>query len=134
MFAMDDRGAYWLDTGTPEAFLRAQLDIIDGRYRGEGTDTAVAVDGCAKVAATATVDRSLLGPGVVVADAAEVVGSVVMAGARIGRKATVRDSIVGPDARIGAGAHVTELSVLGQGATVAADEITHGARIPEEDA
>src|SRR5205807_204584 len=68
LFAMDDRGAYWLDTGTPEAFLRAQLDIIDGRYRGEGTDTAVAVDGCAKVAATATVDRSVLGPGDVVDD------------------------------------------------------------------
>src|SRR4051794_38589769 len=35
LFALDDGGAYWLDTGTPEAYLQAQLDIIDGRYRGE---------------------------------------------------------------------------------------------------
>ena len=31
LFAAPDGGVYWLDTGTPETYLRAQLDLIDGR-------------------------------------------------------------------------------------------------------
>ncbi len=33
LYAMTD-GAYWLDTGTPEAYLKAHRDLLDGR-RGE---------------------------------------------------------------------------------------------------
>src|SRR6202035_2711874 len=33
LFALAD-DAYWLDTGTPEAYLRAHLDLLDGS-RGE---------------------------------------------------------------------------------------------------
>jgi mannose-1-phosphate guanylyltransferase len=133
LFAMDDGGAYWLDAGTHEALLRVQLDIVDGRYRGVGTDTALAVDGCARVANTAKIERSVLGPGVVVDDDAEVCGSVVMSGARIKSGAHVRDSIIGPSVEIGAGAKVSDLTVLGEGAAVAPGETARALRRPLEE-
>ena len=39
LFALDDGDAYWLDTGTPEAYLQAQLDLIDGRIEATGPPT-----------------------------------------------------------------------------------------------
>jgi len=132
LFALDDGGAYWLDTGTPEAYLRAQLDIVDGRYRGEGTADAVPVDPCAVIAETATVVRSVIGPKTVVDAGARVSGSVVMAGAHIGRDAVVRDSIIGPNTEVGAGASVEDLSILGDNVSIAVGDIVRGARLPRE--
>ena len=35
LFARDDGGAYWIDTGTPAQYLTAMLDLIDGEpWRG----------------------------------------------------------------------------------------------------
>jgi mannose-1-phosphate guanylyltransferase len=133
LFAMDDGGAYWLDTGTPRAYLQAQLDIIDGRYRGEGTDAAVAVDPCAQIADGATVVRSVIGPKAVVEAGADVSGSVVMTGAHIGSKARVHDSIVGPGAVVGSGASVEDLSILGENETIGSGETVRAARVPGED-
>jgi mannose-1-phosphate guanylyltransferase len=133
LFALDDGGAYWLDTGTPQAYLQAQLDIIDGRYRGDGTAAAVAVDPCAVVASGATVTRSVIGPKAVVDGGADVFGSVVMAGAHIGPDARVRDSIIGPGADIGAGASVEDLSILGENVAIAPGETVRAVRLPQED-
>ena len=132
LFAQDDGGAYWLDTGTPEAYLRAQLDIIDGRYRGEGTADAVAVDPCSTIAATATVVRSVVGPKAAVDAGAHVSGSVVMAGARVGPNAKVRDSIIGPRAEVGEGASVEDLSILGDNVAIGAGDCLRAARLPRE--
>jgi len=133
LYALGDGGAYWLDTGTPEAYLQAQLDIIDGRYRGEGTANAVAVDPCASIARGATVVRSVIGPRASVDAGAHVSGSVVMAGARVGTNARGRDSIIGPGADIGVGASVENLSIIGDNVSVAAGEIARAARLPRED-
>jgi mannose-1-phosphate guanylyltransferase len=132
LFARDDGGAYWLDTGTPEAYLRAQLDIIDGRYQGEGTADANPIDPCAVIADGATVIRSAIGPKAVVDAGAEVSASVVMAGAHIGPGARVCDSIIGPDADVGRGASVEDLSILGENVSIAAGEAVRAARLPEE--
>jgi len=132
LFALDDGGAYWLDTGTPEAYLRAQLDIVDGRYHGEGTADAVAVDSCALIAETAEVDRSVIGPKTVIDAGARVSGSVIMAGAHIGRDAVVRDSVIGRNTKIGASASVEDLSILGDNVSITAGESVRGARLPKE--
>ena len=99
--------AYWIDTGTPVTYLRANLDTL-----ADGVSSVV--DEGATIAASAVVERS-----------------VVLAGARIGENAVVQDSIVGPGASVGASAHVSDHSVLGTGAVVAEGEHLSGQCRPE---
>ncbi|MEY2434190.1 MAG: mannose-phosphate guanylyltransferase [Acidimicrobiaceae bacterium] len=133
LFAMADGGVYWLDTGTPETYLAAQLDLIEGRRAVPPGITLAVTDPSAEVASTATVRSSVLGPNVRVGDDAEIVESVVHRGAKIGAKARVRRSIVGADASIGEGATLESLSVVGEGQTVGAGLGLQGARVPSND-
>jgi mannose-1-phosphate guanylyltransferase len=110
--------AYWMDLGTPEKYLQAHADLLDGKVRGVTYEapwiaaTAV-VDPSAKVGRWAAVGaEARLG-----ADA-DVDGSVIHPGAAVGPAAVVRSTIVGPGAHVGAGARV-EGCVLGAGARVA---------------
>ena len=90
LFAMatDD---YWIDTGRPEPYLRANLDMIDGVRRDL---SAPGVEPGADVHATALVEHSLVSSGAVIAPGASVHDSVVLASAVIHEGALVRDSIV----------------------------------------
>lgn len=106
--------AYWIDAGTPAAYLQAQLDLMGG-VRGEPES---GVDPSAEVHPTADVVRSVLGPGSEVGEGSKVVESVVMAGAQVGPGSTLDRALVGPGAVIGEGCSVTELSVIGAGAQV----------------
>jgi NDP-sugar pyrophosphorylase family protein len=130
LFAAPDGGVYWLDAGTPEAYLQAQLDLIDGRRALPSAASVTALHPSAVVSASASVRSSVLGPGVRVGDHAEVVNSVVQRGATIGAKARVRGSIIGVGASIGEGATLEDLSVVGDGETVAAGADLQGARVP----
>ncbi len=100
--------AYWIDAGTPATYLKAQLDIIDG-VRG-AAEPAVAEG--AQVDATATVEHSVVMPGVVVEAGAQVRDSALLAGARIGEGAVVEGSIVGPGAVVEAGQELAPTTVL----------------------
>jgi mannose-1-phosphate guanylyltransferase len=90
LFAMatDD---YWIDTGRPEPYLRANLDMIDGVRRDL---SAPGVESGAVVHPTALVEHSLVSSGAVIAPGASVHDSVVLASAVIHEGALVRDSIV----------------------------------------
>jgi mannose-1-phosphate guanylyltransferase len=118
---------YWLDLGTPEAYLQAHVDALDGRiaeYRGVARPYLAAG---ARVEAGAVVGpHVVMGPGAVVAVGAEVDRSVLHEGATVAGEARVTSSILGPGAVVGAGAEVRG-SVLAEGA-VAAD----GARLDGE--
>ena len=120
---------YWADTGTPEAYLDVQLDLMDG-VRGPARS---GVDDAAEVHTGAMVRRSVIGPGAVVAEGARVCDSVVMAGSNIGEGAVVDGSLVGRDASIGSDAQVLGFSVVGHGAVVAVGERLDGDRRPEQD-
>jgi mannose-1-phosphate guanylyltransferase len=104
LYALAD-GAYWIDVGTPERYLQANLDLNGGRGW---------IDDDATVAADATVRDS-----------------VVLAGAVIEAGATVVRSIVGAGSTIGAGAEITDLSVVGGGATVDAGARLAGVKVPD---
>jgi NDP-sugar pyrophosphorylase family protein len=123
LFALAGEG-YWLDTGTPEQYLRANLDVIDG-LRG---DIPRSVHG--SVADDADVQRSVVGPGAIVASGATVVDSVVMSGADVGAGAEIRYSIVGRGAVIGAGARLTDVSVIGDDQRVESGRVLSGERVP----
>jgi mannose-1-phosphate guanylyltransferase len=120
-WATDD---YWIDTGRPDLYLQANLDLLDGRRRHDRADAVaagVAVDGTARVV------RSTIADGATVRADASVVDSVVLAGAVIDVGASVVSSVVMGE--IGRGAEVRDL-VLGAGAAVAPGERVDGERRP----
>jgi mannose-1-phosphate guanylyltransferase len=110
--------AYWLDLGTPEKYLKANADLLDGavvggpRYRAPHVDAAAAVHPDARlgrhvvVAAGATVEAD-----------ADVDDSVLLEGSRVERGAEVRGSILGPRSSVGAGARVNG-AVLAEGGRI----------------
>ena len=125
LFAVDSE-VYWIDAGTPAAYLQANLDLIDGTRAGEpGIADNASVD------PSASVERSVVGDGAVVGPNAVVRNSVVMAGATLGAGARVVDSIVGLDASIGAGAVVDSGSVVGHRVDIAAGTTLSGGTSPD---
>jgi mannose-1-phosphate guanylyltransferase len=116
---------YWIDTGRPDLYLAANLDMLLGL---RSHDTCTAVEHGADVADGATVHESLISAGAMVADGAKVVRSIVLDGAVVGRGATVTDSSV--MGRIEPGATVTGC-VIGAGAVVAAGEDLVAVRRPD---
>lgn len=94
--------AYWIDVGTPETYVQANVDIAGGAF----------VDPSAEVDATAVI-----------------IDSVVLGRATIGKRARIERSIVGPGAVIGDNAVVSDYSVIGPGASVAANVAVAGSRV-----
>lgn len=133
---------YWLDTGTPEAYLQANFDLLSGRrtptpvagarplgpgvwvlgsptVEGEVRSPSLVSYG-AEVRAGASVRCAVVGAGAVVEAGARVEESVLLPGAVVGPGAVVRRSIIGRNARVGRGATLSATSVLGEGACVEA--------------
>jgi mannose-1-phosphate guanylyltransferase len=112
---------YWLDLGTPAAFVRGSADLVTGVAP---TAALPGPTGSSLVLAGAVVDPgatltggSTIGRDVTVGAGAVVDGAVVFQGARIGDGARVTRSVVGVGATIGAGA-VLEDAVVGDGAVI----------------
>ena len=108
--------SYWLDVGTPAAYVQASVDIVTGvvespAYDGVPIDPTAVVDPTAKV-----IDGAALGPAVQVGAGAVVAASVVQRGVQIGAGATVTRSAIGTDAVITAGSTVTD-AVIADNAT-----------------
>jgi mannose-1-phosphate guanylyltransferase len=111
-------GAYWLDIGTPEKYLQAHFDILEGRVDGERYPAPFVAVG-ADVDLRAHLGRwVVVGEGAVVGPDAQVDDSVLHPGAVVEAGARVLRSILGPRARVAAGATVTG-SALAEGAWVA---------------
>lgn len=116
---------YWIDTGQPDLYLQANLDVVSGLRKN---DQAVAVHADAVVHPTAVIKDSLVGPGATVGHNAVVRRSVVLPNAEIGDGATVTDSMV--MGRVGASA-VVQGCVIGATGVVAAGEHVHDERRPQ---
>ena len=117
--------AYWLDAGTPAAYLRAHADLLDGTRAGPPAPGATTVAPGVWVLGSPTVEGdvgpySLIGAGAVIAAGARVASSVVGAGSVVEKGAVVERSLLLPGARVGGGASVTG-SILGRNAVVAED-------------
>lgn len=148
--------AYWIDAGTPDKYLQAQLDLLDGTRstgpsgrgpadgasllaRGFWAQGPVTVEGevrppallgaGAAVASGAVVERSVLGPDARVLPHARVTRSALLWGATVCTGAVVEDSILGEDAVVGDHACVAGLSVVGGRARVAPGQQLEAARI-----
>ena len=119
LFALVDE-SYWLDTGTPEAYLRVHSDVLSDRRPITATpapSNGSWVHSSAVVDPTATIKGATIDRGCRVGANAIVEDSVLLPDATVEEGAVVRGSIVGPGAIVGRGAH------LGPTCVVGADEV-----------
>jgi len=101
---------YWMDIGTPERYLQASWDILEGRVvtRVEPTAPSVLIDPGAEVDGGATVGpRAVVGPSCRVEAGAQVVESVLLDGCSVGENARVVGSILAPGAEVAVGGELS---------------------------
>jgi len=125
--------AYWLDVGTPQAFVRGSCDLVLGQLPGPavpGPPGPSLLLADATVAADADVSGgTTVGVGASVGAGATVFGSVLFDGAAVGEGAVVRDSIVGRGAIIAPGAALHD-AVIGDEAYIGTgNELARGIRV-----
>jgi mannose-1-phosphate guanylyltransferase len=120
--------SYWLDVGTPAAFVRGSADLVQGLapsgampgppgvalvlpgavvHDGAVLEAGSTVGTGARVAEQARVEASVLFDGAVIGRGAEIVRSVVGSGAVVGEGAVLCDAVIGDGARIGARCELT---------------------------
>jgi mannose-1-phosphate guanylyltransferase len=143
--------SYWLDIGTPERYLKATFDIIEGNVQTAvkerlGGDWLAVDDGAevsGRVIPPAVLERgarvaegahigslAVLSADVWIGAGTSVERAVILQGTQIGDGCILRDCIVAAGCRVGARTQITGGAVLGEGVTIGADNvITRGARI-----
>ena len=116
---------YWIDIGTPERFLEANWDILEGRVEtggrasddpamGRRTATSARPGGAAgaavrrraprsRIGSDALIERSVLLEGCVVEDGARVVSSILSGGVTVEPGAELEGAVIGEDERVAAG-------------------------------
>ena len=123
---------YWRDIGTPDSYLAAHRDLLNGTVKGFAIDRSARAD----TATAATVDKisvlgegcvikpgarvlnSVLGPGVHVEEKASVENSVIWSHTRISGFAEIKDSVIGRSCHIGRNTSVSAGTVLGDKASL----------------
>ncbi len=143
-----EASGYWMDIGTPERYLQATREILDGHVKtlvgdriaasggrmigsgstvhGEVIAPALVGDGCEIAAGARVGPHSVLGSDVRLAEGAEVTASVLMDGVSVGRGTTIRDSVLGRDVEIGPDCVIEHQVMLGDGVRLAAGNVLGG--------
>jgi mannose-1-phosphate guanylyltransferase len=146
-----EASGYWLDIGTPDRYLQATYDILEGKVTTEvgrqlrdhglmlvdggaldGRIVAPVVvgSGCSVAVRALVGDRSVLGNDVRVREGARVESSVLLDRVSVGAGTTISSSIVGPDVAIGDHCHIGGGVVLGEGVRLGSgNTLAAGARI-----
>ena len=120
--ATDD---YWIDTGQPDLYLKANLDVIT-RLRAEHNWAHGVAEG-AVIGAGVALSDTVVADGASIGDGADVSDSVLLAGASVGPGAHVRHSVV--MGHIGARAVISNC-VIGAGVEIADGTHHTDERIP----
>jgi mannose-1-phosphate guanylyltransferase len=126
LYAMQS-DSYWLDIGTPQKYLQAQLDVVKGLLGtppvagateirdgvwvepGAEIDESATIVGPSLVGSgvsvgpEARVEASVLGPGTTVGERGNLLRSVTLRGATIDPGSHVKDEVVGPEAGLPCG-------------------------------
>jgi mannose-1-phosphate guanylyltransferase len=152
-----EASGYWMDIGTPERYLQATYDILDGEITTEvsrsltasggvlwdGADgpdgagvggsvhaPAVIGPGCAIGPGATVAGRTVLGAGVTLGPGAHIDSSVLLDEVRIGARSRITGSIVGPGVHVGDDCRIDGETVLGAGVKVGSgNALTAGIRI-----
>jgi len=112
---------YWIDIGTPDRFLEANWDILEGRVEtvvgASVTDRMMVGEGC-EVSTTAELKAPcVLGRGCEVADGAVIERSVLLDECTVGSGARLTNSILSGGVTVEAGAEL-DGAVVGEGERV----------------
>jgi len=125
--------AYWKDIGTPQSYLEATFDIVDGTVRTALTATGdhthlgrgCRIDPSARIGV-----HTVLGDGVVVGPRSSVERAVILQGTEIGADCTLSGCIVSGGVRIGNHVRIEGMAVIGEGCTIGDDNVlSNGARL-----
>lgn len=119
--ATDD---YWIDTGRPDTYLQANLDLIDGS-RGRIL-SSIGVQ--AHVAASASITHSVIGDYCVVEDGCVITDSVLLPGAHIGSRVRLERSLV--MGTVGDGSSLVDC-VIGVDGHVAPNSSLNDMKVPD---
>lgn len=124
--------SYWLDLGTPLAFVQGSKDLVKGIAPSPAvpqTGENLILEGAVVDGAATVIGGSVVGARARVEAGANVHGSVLFDAAVVGADAQVVDSVIGRGARVGNGVHL-EGVVVGDGAVIeAGNELLVGARV-----
>jgi mannose-1-phosphate guanylyltransferase len=146
-----ETSGYWMDIGTPDRYLRATYDILEGKVTTEigrelgahglalvdGADVegrvvapALLAAGCSVAGGAMVGDRSVLGEGVTVGERSRVEASVLLDGVTVGAGSTISASIIGRGVTIGPQCHIEGGVMLGEGVKLGSgNTLAAGARI-----
>ena len=120
--------AYWRDLGTPENYLQAHFDMLDGRLQGLSYPAPWVAES-AKIDRRAEVGPHVaVGPGAVVEGGARLDECVLHRGAVVEADAQINGSIVGSNSIIRRGARLASC-VIGEGAVVKEGDSLEGERV-----
>ena len=116
--------AYWMDIGTPDKYLQANLDALHGHFTSPSTGTPdenhVLLGLDVLLEDDVRISSSCLGERTEVQSGAEIRGSVLLPGAVVSRRARVESSILGEAVTVLEGARIA-------GRTIADGEIVGSA-------
>lgn len=126
--------AYWLDIGTPGAYLSANQDVLAGRVLTDSPTGPVYAAPGAHVSPQARIEPgTVIGAGAQIASDVRIAGSVLGRDVEIGSGAKLSGCIAGANVTVGEGARIGEDVVIGDGATIAAGARLAGpAKVPTE--
>jgi mannose-1-phosphate guanylyltransferase len=146
-----EASGYWMDIGTPDRYLQATFDILEGtvtteigaqladagsqlvgdaRIDGRVIAPAVIGDGCEIADGAIVGGRTVLGRNVKIGPGARIDGSVLLDGVTIGARTTISGAIIAAGATIGEHCHIDDGAMVGADVELGADNtLTAGARI-----
>ena len=125
--------AYWLDLGTPLAFVQGSTELVQGLISSPAlpgpTGEALVLPGASVAGTARLIGGTTIGEGCTIGPETVVDGAVVLPGATIGRGCLVRGSVIGASAVIGD--HVVlDGAVIGDGASIGdGNELLTGVRV-----
>lgn len=126
-------GAYWLDLGTPEAYIRGSRDLVLGRLESfvlpGPTGQTLVLDGAGVAPDADVCGGTTVGAGASVGPNAVVDGSVLMEGSVVGEDAVVRRSVLAEGVRVAAGAVLDGVTVGAKAVVGEGNELRVGARV-----
>jgi mannose-1-phosphate guanylyltransferase len=125
--------SYWLDVGTPGAFVRGSCDLVLGRIASPALPGPVgdwlALDGAEVAPDALLAGGTTVGRGARIGAGAVVEGSVLFDGAVVEPGAVVRHCAVGVGARIGAGSALDGVVVGDRAEVGPGNELRAGVRV-----
>ncbi len=110
---------YWRDIGTPESYLTAHLDLLNGKIKGFEVEKS----GNSEIATAAQIDKlSVIGNDCIIKPNVQIINSVIGEGVHIEEKAVIENSVIWAHTRINSAAEIKN-AIIGRGCYIGRNAI-----------